>query len=209
MLPCACQSSREDQVSRGIRPLSYVDRKSHETVRQQLDFSCAAASLATILTYYVGIPTSELDVLKLFHERYPDQAEWSARQKTGFSLDDVIYAAEQRGASAQAGSLEFDQLTQIEGPVIAHLRKKSFEHFVVVRKVTPLAVYISDPVVGAVVKQPAEFKSEFTGSVLAVWKEGKALPKTSPLQSIQDWMSVSDAVGERYSRPSIYVHPSF
>ncbi len=45
---------------RNIRSqVTWVDFKNKKVIRQQYDLSCGAASVATILTYYFGMPTSE------------------------------------------------------------------------------------------------------------------------------------------------------
>lgn len=42
---------------------SYKDKKDAGVVKQDLDYSCGASSLATILTYFYQKPTSERQIL--------------------------------------------------------------------------------------------------------------------------------------------------
>jgi len=47
---------------------SWVERRDEGVVKQSLDYSCGAASLATMLTYELGRSTSEQEVLELWLE---------------------------------------------------------------------------------------------------------------------------------------------
>ena len=74
------------------RPRGYVERRYETTVRQLLDYTCGAASLATILRHYWGEPLGEADVLDRIRQRY-DAAAWRAKQADGMSFDDLARAA--------------------------------------------------------------------------------------------------------------------
>ncbi len=90
-----------------------------------------------------------------------------------------------------------------DGPVIVHLDKGKFQHFAVLRLVGDNVVYLSDPVVGQVAMSSAEFESEFSGSILAIWKEGMALPRTASLSRPRDGMSLLNTVGGLNNVPTI------
>lgn len=171
------------------KPLSYVDLKYAATVRQRFDFSCGAATLATMLTHYWGRDTSELEVLAVLRSRYPGE-DWAAMEKRGFSIDDLIWAAGRFGFKAQGAELPATELEKADGPLIVHLNKGKFEHFSVLRTVKQGTAYLSDPVLGAVSMPLAEFARQYTGHAVAVWKEGAALPGTAllgrPVAAIDD-----------------------
>ena len=157
------------------RPRSYAEIKFAATVRQQFDFSCGAATLATVLTHYWGRKTGEIEVLNVLRARYPD-ADWPALQKKGFSFDDLIWTAKAFGFEGQGAELSAFELEKLDGPVIVHLTKGSFEHFSVVRAVRAGRVYMSDPIIGAVSIPIDEFARQYTGEALAIWKRGAVLP---------------------------------
>ena len=53
-------------------------------LRQQFDYSCGAAALATFMTYYFGDETSERDILDLLKAGLtPDELE--VKKKRGFA----------------------------------------------------------------------------------------------------------------------------
>jgi predicted double-glycine peptidase len=162
------------------KPLSYVDLKYAVTVRQTFDFSCGAAALATMLTYYWGIPTTEIDVMNVLRSRYPGQ-DWKTLQDRGFSFDDLIWAAQKLGFEAQGAEISADQLAKLDGPVIVHLDKGKFQHFSVVRAAKTGHVFLSDPVVGTETMSLGEFEKQYTGDALAIWKSGTPLPKAALL----------------------------
>ncbi|MBS7791135.1 hypothetical protein KTR66_14120 [Roseococcus sp. SDR] len=172
------------------RPQSWQARRFQNVVRQVLEFSCGSASLATLLTHYLGRPTSEAEVIGMLMRRYPTEAEWARKQETGFSLEDLIFAAGQLGFAAQAARIAPRELPRIAGPVIIHLDKGEWEHFSVLRASRDGFHYLADPIRGQVTMLDDEFRREFTGAVLAVWRRGEGLPGTSPLQAVRDGVSV-------------------
>ena len=175
-----CQTTDEASQSPARKPVSYTTRKYAVTVRQQYDFTCGGAALATILTHYWGRPTKEVEVLDILKGRYPGQS-WEALQKKGFSLEDLIFVANKMGFEAQAAALPPDQLDKLDGPIIVHVKKGDYEHFTVLRKRAGGRTYISDPVLGAIVRLDEEFDQEYTGAALAVWKKSAPLPKATLL----------------------------
>lgn len=172
------------------RPQSWQQRRFSNVVRQVLEFSCGSASLATLLTHYLGRPTGEAEVIGMLMRRYPTEAEWQRKQQTGFSFEDLIFAAGQLGFAAQAARIEVRELPRIAGPVIIHLDKGEWQHFSVLRASRDGFHYLADPIRGQVTMLDGEFRREFTGAVLAVWRRGEGLPGTSPLQAVRDGVSV-------------------
>ena len=162
------------------KPLSFREIKFSATVRQQFDFSCGAATLATILTFYFGRPTSEIEVMNILRSRYPDQ-DWKGLQDRGFSFDDLIWTAGRLGFEGQGAQIPTTGLEGLSGPVIVHLDRGKFQHFTVVRAVKAGNVFLSDPVVGAVSMSMGEFERQYTGRALAIWRKGSPLPRDAIL----------------------------
>jgi predicted double-glycine peptidase len=173
------------------------------TVPQLKDFTCGAASLATVLTYYWGDRTTESDVLKALEGRYTKE-EIQKKQTTGLSFDDLIYAAERLGFAGEGGQLPATELAKLHGPAIVRLKKsESFQHFVVLRKVGDGIFYLSDPVVGQVAQSSAEFQEQYTGDVLAIWRRGSPLPQAALLASPRDGISVSNSLARAINEPQL------
>jgi uncharacterized protein len=189
------------------RPQSWQQRRYANVVRQVLEFSCGSASLATLLTFFLARPTTEFEVITLLRQRYPEEAAWREKQERGFSFEDISFAAVQLGFQAQAARIEVAQLPQLAGPVIVHLNKGAWEHFSVLRASREGFHYIADPIQGQVTMLDHEFRREFTGAVLAVWRRGADLATGSPLQAVRDGVSVerslSRAIQTAVPPPSI------
>jgi predicted double-glycine peptidase len=191
------------------RPKSYLALRYEATVPQFQDFTCGAASLATIATFYWGERIDETDVLKALLGRYTRE-EIAKKGETGLSFDDLIYAAGKLGFSAEGLKISQDQLANLQGPVIVHLKKsETFQHFVVLRKVGDGVYYLSDPVVGAVVENAADFDEQYTGNALAVWKNGAPLPALAKLSTPRDGLSVSNSLGRAINVPRIPFQTGF
>ncbi|MFN3448320.1 MAG: C39 family peptidase [Roseococcus sp.] len=178
------------------RPLSWQQRRFRHVVRQVLEFSCGSASLATILTYFLGRPTGEADVIAVLRERYPTREAWRERAETGFSLGDLIFAAERLGFAAQAARVPLEQLGRVAGPLVVHLDKGRWQHFSVLRASHEGVFYLADPMVGQTSMLEGGFRREYTGAALAVWRRGEALPTRSPLQVIRDGISVERTLAD-------------
>lgn len=186
---------------RSDRPMSYVALRYEATVRQTEDFTCGGASLATILTYYWATPTSEDTALATLKTRY-SAARLHHLSEKGLSFDDLIYMANKLGFSAEGAKVPVNQLPSLAGPVIVHLNKGKFQHFVVLRRVGKGVYYVSDPIVGELTMHANEFEAQYTGYALAVWKSDANLPTRSVLTNPRDGIRVSDALRRAINVPS-------
>ena len=112
-----------------LRPLSLLALRYEATIPQQFDYTCGAASIATILTYYWDLPTSETQVIDVLKQRYSLE-EIARRRETGLSFDDLIFAAARLGFEAQGAQVAADELPKLRGPAIIQLVNSKFQHFV-------------------------------------------------------------------------------
>ncbi|MEM8786388.1 MAG: peptidase C39, partial [Pseudomonadota bacterium] len=79
---------------------TWKDLRDQNVVRQQLDYSCGAAAMATLMTYGIGRPTSEAEVIAAMITDLVEN-ERETREKEGFSLLDMKRYAESIGLQAQ------------------------------------------------------------------------------------------------------------
>ncbi|MDR5742511.1 cysteine peptidase family C39 domain-containing protein [Caballeronia sp. LZ029] len=170
------------------------------TTPQFLDYTCGAASLSTLLTFYWSYPTTEQSVLEVLRQRYTRE-EMAKITQDGLSFDDLIYIATQLGFSAEGARIEIGQLKNMSGPVIVHLDKGTFQHFVVLRSVGDGVFYLSDPAAGAVTMHADEFQSFYTGHALAVWKDGAKLPSHTWLTNPRDGINLNATLSNVINRP--------
>ncbi len=114
------------------------------TIRQQYDFSCGSAALATLLTFQYGDPVSEQTVFETMFVN-GDQAKIRAE---GFSLLDMKRYLESRGYLADGYELPLSKLEETKVPAIVLVVENGYHHFVVVKGVQGNRVLIGDPALG-------------------------------------------------------------
>ena len=151
-------------ITRQVTPLR--DMKFNNIVRQTKDFSCGAASLATILTYYFGMETSEVEILEALFLN-ADKATIKRIQERGISLLDLKNYAEAQGLTGQGYRMEPRQLETLDRPAIVLVDLQGYNHFVVIRGVKNGQIYLADPARGHWNRNLDEFSSMWNGILLA------------------------------------------
>lgn len=150
------------------------DSHFKQIVRQQYDFSCGSAAVATLLTYHYGHPVDEASVLEAMYE-IGDQAKI---RKEGFSLLDMKNYLESIGYHAEGYRESLDKLTSVGIPAIVLINRKGFMHFVVVQGVTADQVSVGDPTLGMRIYDRKDFEKMWTG-ILFVVLDNKKLAQAS------------------------------
>ncbi len=144
-------------------------------VKQQLDYSCGAAALATLMVHYYGEHTSEKEILELLNTRLETMTkeEQARKKRIGFSLLDLKIVAQQKGYRAAGFKLSVDQLPRLLAPVIVHVEPFGYHHFAVLRGVAGDRVYLADPGRGNLRMSIARFLDEWAGVVFVLGKAGE------------------------------------
>jgi len=150
---------------------SMKERRFTTTVRQQYDYSCGSAALATLLTYQYQHQVSEETVFKAMWEN-GDQAKIS---REGFSLLDIKHYLESIGYSADGYPAPLDKLASVGIPAIALIRDNGYNHFVVIRGIRDGQVAVADPSMGARVIPQAQFEKMQINRILFVINGRKEL----------------------------------
>lgn len=140
------------------------------TVRQQYDFSCGSAALATLLRYHYGVPVSEADVFQAMY-RTGDQAKI---RQVGFSLLDMKRYLAARGLAADGFRVGLDDLARAQAPAISVVRIGAYRHFVVIKGVRGDAVLVGDPALGLKTYSRAEFARMWNGVIFVLRSDGDA-----------------------------------
>ncbi|MHA7815479.1 MAG: C39 family peptidase [Pseudohaliea sp.] len=126
-------------------------------VRQQRDFSCGTAALATVLTHYFLQPTSEAELL----DALLTTAGSEGLLRQGVSLGALAGLAEARGFAARGVAVSPGALNALRAPAIAWLAPRGQPHFAVLRGISPDAVELADPARGNVRVPRAVFERDF------------------------------------------------
>jgi predicted double-glycine peptidase len=130
---------------------SWKALRDDRIVKQDLDYSCGAASLATLLGSFYGRNVTEEALLKAM-----DKGDGRA------SFDDMARALGQFGFRAQGFAASWEQLTHLKIPVIVYVKHRKNDHFSVLRGINKDTVWLADPSLGNRTFNRAQF--------LAMWQ---------------------------------------
>jgi predicted double-glycine peptidase len=171
---------QSDATSGTIKRHTLKGLRDKYVVKQQLDFSCGAAALATLMTYYYGDATSEAEILQLLIAQLTKD-ERELKVSRGFSLLDLKRAAEAKGFQAAGFKLTAEQLTKLVAPVIVFVQPLGYKHFAVLRGIDRGRVFLADPARGNLRMSIGRFLSEWDGIVFVLGKAGEESIITYPL----------------------------
>jgi predicted double-glycine peptidase len=146
------------------RVRSLREMRQEGVVIQEWDASCAAAALATVLTYTFDDPVSERAVAQgMLRHTEPLRV----RYRGGFSLLDMKRYVEERGYQATGfRGLSFDDLILFEGAIVP-LNIHGYNHYVVFKGLENDGdIWLGDPAFGNRRMPRSRFED--------VWMEGMA-----------------------------------
>lgn len=166
---------------------SIKDVRFRSTLRQQYDFSCGSAALATLLTHHYGYPVSEQNVFRTMFER-GDKAK--IRQE-GFSLLDMKGYLETRGFEADGFQANIEQLQTVGIPGIALIKENGYHHFVVIKGLRNGRVLVGDPAVGTRAIPYGHFKDLWVNRILFVIRNKIELAR---FNADADWRTAPSAL---------------
>lgn len=112
---------------------TWKDIKDSRLTKQDMDYSCGASSLSTILTYFYQTPKSEREIL-----------DDMALDDVMASFLDLAKVSERYGFMARGMTMDYETLAKIKIPVIVYVNHKRSDHFSVVRAIDKYNVYLSD-----------------------------------------------------------------
>lgn len=138
---------------------SLKEARFQTVIRQQYDFSCGSAALATLLTYHYGRPITEAQAFQAMYE----VGDQETIQKYGFSLLDMKRFLNSVGLRADGFRVPLDKLAQANVPAITLINTKGYKHFVVVKGVRDDVVMVGDPALGMQAIPRDEFEQMWEG----------------------------------------------
>lgn len=134
------------------------------TLRQQYDFSCGSAALATLLTYHYGKPVTEAAI---FERMFLDGDQPKIRRE-GFSLLDMQRYLARNKLKADGFALPVEKLIASRLPAIVLLSENGYNHFVVIKGGDAGRVLLGDPSNGTRAMPIARFKELWPNKLLFV-----------------------------------------
>jgi predicted double-glycine peptidase len=163
---------------------SLKEARYRSTIRQQYDFSCGSAALATLLTYHYQDTVTEPDVFKWMY----DNGDQAKIQREGFSLLDMKNYLEAHGYTADGYYVPLDKLAEAGVPAIVLINVKGYMHFVVVKGVTDNKILLGDPSAGTRIMPRDEFEKTWNGLVFII--RNKNILTKNNFNRMNEWRGV-------------------
>jgi uncharacterized protein len=124
---------------------SWKDKRMDHMIPQGFDYSCGAATLATVLRYQFGFPVTEKQAIV----GMATHGQWAEIKQRGFSLLDMKLFCQSLHYQAEGFKVpDMETLQKFPMPVITIISTRKYNHFIVIRRVDARYVYISDPAWG-------------------------------------------------------------
>lgn len=144
---------------------SYQERQFGTIFRQQYDYSCGSAALASLLTFHYSDPVNEREVFTgMFSVADADKI-----RREGFSMLDMKRYLEARGYRADGFRMPLEAIRdRVRLPVIVLLNVDGFRHFVVVKGISETEVLVGDPARGLKIYPRDRFKAHWDGAAFAI-----------------------------------------
>lgn len=148
-------------------------------VKQEYDYSCGLAALATYFTAYLNAPLSESDLLTVLQERGDDWNLPDDWREQGVSYTILIALAEHYGARGAGLAVTPERLMSLRVPAIVRLHVDGVAHFSVLRGIDASGrVSLADPRWGNHQLSHAGF--------LSLWLDSERSPQAGTLLLFQD-----------------------
>lgn len=157
---------------------SLRDQRFAGIVRQQTDYSCGAAALATILDDTYGKTLTEYQTIV----GMLGVSNYQTVRERGFSLLDMKHYVETLGMQGIGYRMTLEMLYKVKVPAIVLLTVEGYQHFVVLKNATPQYVYVADPMLGNRAVPTQEFASSWNGILFVVAAPG--YQRTSALADV-------------------------
>jgi hypothetical protein len=147
-----------------LKVLSWREIPFRTVVRQQYDYSCGSAALATLLRFHYDKDVGEAEIFKSMFMA-GDQAKI---QKVGFSLLDMKDYLSRKGIRADGFRMTLDDLQKAGKPAITVISVGPYKHFVVIKGVEKDLVLVGDPALGLKKYTRADFAKMWGGIVFLI-----------------------------------------
>lgn len=143
---------------------SMQQQRFNSVVKQQNDFSCGSAAVATLLKEFYAIEISETEVLLQMFKN-GDQEKIT---QEGFSLLDMKKYLRSIGLTANGYRETLANLRNASIPAIVLLNLKGYQHFVVIQKLSENLITVADPSRGVIQYSYSDFQKLWNGIVFVV-----------------------------------------
>lgn len=174
------QSARAGEITLGdtetgnynLHLTSYAEIPFRTVIRQQFDYSCGSAALATMLRFQYGKDINEAEVFKAMYA----VGDQDRIQKLGFSLLDMKKYLASTGYEADGYRIGLKDLQEAGIPAIALVQIGSYKHFVVIKGVVGDHVLVGDPALGLREYSADQFQKIWNGIAFLIHQQPASEP---------------------------------
>jgi len=138
-------------------------------VKQQYDYSCGSAALATLLNYYLGENLTEKQVIEGLVE-YGDRKQ--IERLRAFSLLDMKRFVEKLGYKGNGYRADIEDLKTLGKPCIVPVEIFGYSHFCIFRGIVQDHVFLADPYLGNVSFPLESFRKMWQRNIAFVVTDG-------------------------------------
>jgi len=168
--------------------VSFKEAKFKSIIRQQYDYSCGSAAVASLLSYHYEDPKTEHEV---FEAMWKD-GDHELIKKQGFSLLDMKRYLENRGYKADGFRLSLDKLKGVGVPAITLINNNGYMHFVVVKGISDKQILLGDPVLGVRVMPRDKFEGQWQNGIVFLIKNQAKIARAS-FNRDTEWGTIAKA----------------
>jgi hypothetical protein len=162
--------------------VSLKEKRWTNVVRQQYDFSCGSAAVATLLTYHYETPIEEA---RVFEEMFV-RGDQPKIQAEGFSLLDMKQFLDRRGLQSDGFRMTLDKLAEIGVPAIVLINTGGYRHFVVIKGIEAERILVADSAFGTTIWPRDHFEAAWGGGIVLAAREGIEVAQEN-FGDIPDW----------------------
>lgn len=150
-----------------VKVISLKEARFQTIIKQQFDFSCGSAALASLLSFHYDYPVTEMAVFK---EMY-DNGDQARIQAYGFSLLDMKRYLERHGFQSDGFRVDIERLKKAALPALVLINTNGYKHFVLVKGILGEEVVVGDPALGVRVMHKDDFTKMWNGIAFVLRSE--------------------------------------
>ncbi len=177
---------------------SYAEMRFSTVYKQQFDFSCGSAALASLLTFHYDDEVNEQTV-------FVDMFEHGDQEKIkelGFSLLDMRNYLDRRGYRSDGFKMKLDQLHEANSPAITIIDADGYLHFVIIKGLTEQRVLVGDPAIGVNIISREKFEEMWGERILFLIHAENGV-EAKNYQSEEEWLARLAPLGNAIDRGSL------
>lgn len=177
---------------------SFTEMKFSTVYKQQYDYSCGSAALASLLAFHYNDQVNEQSV---FNDMF-QHGEQELIKEQGFSLLDMKNYLERRGYHSDGFKINLDQLLTANSPAITIINTNGYLHFVIIKGLTAQKILVGDPATGVNIIPRNKFEEMWDNQILFLVHAGEGVG-SGDFQNQREWDTRLAPLAEVIDRSSL------